>query len=53
MEEVLANQHNEETQDDSLPDLGITSEQAEQAKGGGRVVPTDQIAVNFAKIEFE
>ena len=38
-------------QAEELADLAVTDEQAEQAKGG--IVPTDQVAVNFAKVEFE
>ena len=37
-----------------LPDLTVTTDQAEETKGGGGdIVPTDQPSLNFAKIKFE
>lgn len=35
-----------------LPDLSVNTKQAEEAKGGGEIVPTDQFSLNFAKIKY-
>ena len=47
---------NEETKRDesesSVVDLPVTQNQAEEAKGGGEIVPTDQPSLNFAKIRY-
>jgi len=40
-------------QAEELADLPVTAEQAEQAKGGGDVVPIMQFSLNYAKIEVE
>lgn len=44
---------NEESSTLELPDLAINTSQAEEAKGGGDVVPTDQISVNFTKVVYK
>lgn len=45
---------NDESSTTELPDLAISTNQAEEAKGGrADVVPTDQISVNFAKVDFK
>lgn len=52
--EVKAKVNECTSQEEGLNDLPVTQEQAEAAKGGkGDIVPTDQVSVNFTKIEFK
>ena len=37
--------------DDRLNDLPVTEEQGEEAKGG--IVPTTQISLNYAKVDYK
>ncbi|HSE98737.1 MAG TPA: hypothetical protein VLD57_10785 [Blastocatellia bacterium] len=38
---------------DGLADLPVADEQAQQAKGGGDVVPTTSFSLNFGAIKYE
>ena len=40
------------SQAEALADLPVTDAQARAAKGGGDVVPTDIVSVNFAQIKI-
>lgn len=55
-QEIKTNNAGDQPADDyqteGLADLPVTAEQAQQAKGGGDLVPTDSFSLNFQKIKF-